>query len=438
MTAKCRTTLKNTTCAPTAQEPQTVSCTPFDTCLSFGRTLHFDGNCLSARGTPNTLDGWYGEVQVVNGCIVAARPVELPTYTPAPCAPAAGPCGGDTGGGSNTGCPPISPNVKNLSYCDNGALMSELVFGTLDGISKTGTGTRNDPLNLSASGGSGGGTTYITAGSPEAITISGNGSLIDSYIIGMTNSALAAGVHGDITTDPWGRIIAYSPPDGGAIQTLMDGVGTTATSAGGIGRIDIKNTGVTAAPYVFGGYTASINAQGQTTSITRNITIAPGVYRLGAFDATLTETGSISKIVATTPTTAGVATTFTAQFTPDTGSNPGGTREIQITTPVDGLLYVEYHGYMGVFTGSSTIPGVTLTANGLYILIDDVKLPNPMLTLSLLDRPSSAVAKMARIGIRATTKSVIPAGTHIITIYGDVDLPLNAGFCKIDIVGRGE
>jgi hypothetical protein len=266
--------------------------------------------------------------------------------------------------------------------------------------------------------------------------LTGSGSLTDAYIIGMQNSPLAAGTYGAFTTDPYGRVIGYdSTGDDGAIKSLLDGAGTTAVVGGGIGRIDITDTGVVSGSYVFGGYTATINSRGQTTAVQRNITLNPATYRLGGYDVTLTETGSVSAIVEAPVDPTGVPTTFVAQFEPDISS--GDTiREMQIVTPVSGLLYVEYHGYMGTFTGSATRPGMSLDANGMSILIDGAALPNAMLTLSA-NPDGESYSRLARVGIRATTAVEVPAGPHMITIQGDLNLAAYAGFCKVDVVGRG-
>jgi hypothetical protein len=216
---------------------------------------------------------------------------------------------------------------------------------------------------------------------------------------------------------------------------LLDGAGTTAVVGGGIGRVDITDTGVVSGSYVFGGYTSTINSRGQTVSVQRNITISPATYRLGIYDVTLTATGSVSAIAEVPVDTTGVPTTFVAQFEPE-DSLLETAREMQIVTPVSGLLYVEYHGYMGTFSGGETRPGMSLNANGMSILIDGAALPNAMLSLSANPDAESG-SRLARVGIRATTAVEVPAGPHMITIQGDLGMAAYAGFCKVDIVGRG-
>lgn len=102
MNTKCRIVPKNNRCTPEVIPPSLPSCEPFNVCLSFGRALHFNGNCFTVLGDVGIADGWYSEFQVINGCIVDARGAEIPVYTPAPCAPAAGPC--DDNGGEARHC----------------------------------------------------------------------------------------------------------------------------------------------------------------------------------------------------------------------------------------------------------------------------------------------------------------------------------------------
>lgn len=350
MVNRCRVTLKNNVCAPTTtvenNPSSSTACSSFSVCLGAGKTLKYDGQCFSIVGTTNIPDGWYGQVKIEDGCIVDAAIAPIPVYTPPPCAPAPG----EGGSGDTTTCADlVSPDSANLSYCSGGQLMTELIIGTQTGITITGKGTSHDPMNFVVS--ETGEPLYFTVSTPDVLTLTGTGTLIDPYILSMKNSPLGAGTHGEYTTDAYGRVIAYNPLDG-VITSAIDGVGTTVVSVSPILQIDLTNTGVTAANYLLGGYTGVVNSKGQFTNITQSINITPGVYNFGDYDATVNAQGSITKLEATTPTPGSNSGNKFVKFFP-TILEETDQRVMTIELAISSKLQVTYHGPAQVRIGGS-------------------------------------------------------------------------------------
>lgn len=289
--SNCRETPKNNKCAATTSNNtgSVNQCDGTSVCLSFGTSLVYDGNCWKVSGTPTVSDGWYDRVHVVNGCIVDADISPLPVYVPPPCAPT-----GSGGGGGGDTCGPLSPDPANLLVCNGTDLLGKLYFGTQVGLTVSGYGTATSPLEFTVT--SQAQQTYINTSTPDAISLTGSGTLADAYIIGLKTSPLAAGTYNGITFDAYGKAIAASSIDG--LTALTNGVGTTASVVAGVGKVDLANTGVTAGNYLLGGYTVSYNLQGQATSIGQTISIDAGTYTLGSWDVTVNAQGSITDIEA--------------------------------------------------------------------------------------------------------------------------------------------
>jgi hypothetical protein len=250
----------------------------------------------------------------------------------------------------------------------------------------------------------------------------------------MNMSPLAAGTYSGFTTDAYGRLIGYDASgDTAVVQTLISGAGTTASVAGGVGRVDVTDTGVASGTYAFGGFSATVNSRGQLINVVRDITLTPTAYRLGAYDVTVTDSGSISAIVAVPVDTTAVPTTFVAQFQGDI-NDPAPEREVQFTSPVDGYVHIHYEGYMGVYTGVNVYPGLRLNPAGFGVTLDGAPLARVLATVVSGTGTSNV---LGCVGIRATTAVPISAGTHIVTVYGDGVTNTADGFIKIDIVGLG-
>lgn len=420
---KCRKTPKNARCAPEPVESLPPLCDPFEVCLSFGRSLSFDGACVRLNGQSVIADGWYGEVHVVNGCIVDARQADIPVYTPPPCAPAATPCGEDDGGGSVV----LSPDVANLTTLTGNQLLTKLYYGPNEGITVSGSGTRNDPLmfRVTASDDSG---VFITSGSPDVLSIAGSGVQRDPYIFKLENSPVGAGTYGPFEIDSFGRVTGYNADAGGdGIQSLLDGNGTTVNALGaGVYRIDLEELEGVKGSYTFGGYTVTVDDTGRISGTKRGITLKEGTYTLGNYIVSVNAYGSITKIEkATTPVQPNV---FVAHYAAGEAST---TVTMQLTTDVPGYLHVEYTGYMG--TANAQTPGLQAGVQGISVAVDNIVIPGVLATLV----PSGTPGTMVCTGICGTTAGVITAGTHEVVVTGPEVMGQHAALLKCTVVGVG-
>lgn len=420
---KCRKTPKNARCAPEPVESLPPLCDPFEVCLSFGRSLSFDGACVRLNGQPVIADGWYGEVHVVNGCIVDARASDIPVYTPPPCAPATTPCNEGGNGGSVT----LSPDAANLTVLNGNQLLTKLHYGPNEGISVSGSGTRNDPLIFSVTAGEDSGV-FISSGSPSVLSVSGAGEQRDPYILKLSESPLGAGTYGPFEIDSVGRVIGYNADAGDdGVQSLLDGNGTTVNALGaGIYRIDLEEVEGVKGSYTMGGYTVTVDANGRVSGIKRGVTLKEGTYTLGNYTVSVNAYGSITKIEkATTPVQPNV---FVAHYA---ASEASTTVAMRLTTEVPGYLHVEYTGYMG--TANAQTPGLQAGVQGITVAVDNIAIPGVVATLV----PSGSPGVMACTGVCGTTAGVIPAGTHEVVVTGPDTMGQHAAMLKCTIVGAG-
>ncbi|HGB9753279.1 TPA: hypothetical protein ACIYX1_004974 [Escherichia coli] len=420
---KCRKTPKNARCAPEPVESLPPLCDPFEVCLSFGRSLSFDGACVRLNGQSVIADGWYGEVHVVNGCIVDARASDIPVYTPPPCAPAATPCDEGGSGGSVT----LSPDAANLTVLNGNQLLTKLHYGPNEGISVSGSGTRNDPLIFSVTAGEDSGV-YISSGSPDALSVSGAGEQRDPYILKLSESPLGAGIYGPFEIDSVGRVIGYNADaSGDGVQSLLDGDGTTVNALGaGVYRIDLEELEGVKGNYTMGGYTVTVDANGRVSGIKRGVTLKEGTYTLGNYTVSVNAYGSITKIEkATTPVQPNVFVTHYAAGEAST------TVAMQLTTDVPGYLHVEYTGYMG--TANAQTPGLQAGVQGITVAVDNIAIPGVVATLV----PSGSPGVMACTGVCGTTAGVVSAGTHEVVVTGPDIMGQHAAMLKCTIVGVG-
>lgn len=425
--SNCRKQRTNTQCGTTTvQEPsQQNACDPINVCLSFGRSLVWSGNCPEVRGQPTIEDGWYGQVQVVDGCIVDAREAALQIYTPAPCAPAASPCSEGSGGGSVA----LNPEACNLLTMTSGMLSARLYFGDSSGVTVSGCGTQNDPLVLTASS-SGGSTTYVKSGSPMAIGVEGDGSLADPFTISLTTVDFEAGWHGVYEIDTYGRITGYDASRGGVIEGVSDGDGIKLSVDAGVLTADLLDLDKkVSGQYTTGGYTYTIDQKGRVTAVRRDIEIDEDTYQLGAYKVTVNAYGSITGIAPVNEDNTAIPDTFVGSFRGQAGSADND-REMTFTTDLDGPLHVEYRGALGTTTLE---PGVYMTVPAGYAMaIDGTAMPDQMIEVAGGSNGNTIIS------IRATTMNSVAAGQHTVTVSSPTSVVTQKdGFIRAQIVGRG-
>lgn len=425
---KCRTTRKNQHCGvEVVQEPSSTPCDSINVCLGFGRSLVWSGNCYEVRGTPTIEDGWYGQVQVVDGCIVDARAASVPVYTPAPCAPAAAPCG-DSGSTSVT----LNPDACNLLTYTSGMLDARLYIGDTTGVTVTGCGTANDPLRFAVSVDSD--SVFVKSGSPDVIGVEGDGSASSPFTISMTYGSLNAGWHGSYEIDMYGRVIGFDSSRTGLIDGVSDGAGIELVVEAGILTANLKDVGVTAGQYTTGGYTYTVNSRGQVTNIRRDITITEDTYSFGSCNVTVNAYGSITRVEPASVSTSAITDTFVGQFHGVSGSGDT-TREMTFTTALDGPLHVEYRGRIGL---TAYDPGMHMSLpGGISLAVDGTVMPDPIIEVVGINNNNDG-ANNTVVAIRATTMNSVAAGQHTVTVTAQTGIITQSdGFMRVQIVGRG-
>lgn len=394
---KCRTKEKNTRCNDTKiMSTADNSCAAFEVCLGAGRVLTFNGRCFSVQGSSSIPDGWYSEVQIVNGCIVAAKERDVPTYTPPPCAPAPGACGDNSTGVPTL--PPLSPDICNLITNTGGELLAALQVQAGEGVTISGCGTQTSPLIISAE--TSDTAIYINSSTPSVLRVTGSGTLADAYQIGLVTSPLAAGQYGAYTVDMYGRIVGYDATANDGIQAVSPGRGVDVqTISSGVVQISTTDTGVQEGTYLTGGYETSVAADGRITGYRQAIEIAAGAYQLGDYTVTLNSQGSVTSI--TTAPLGLSSQKFVAMFRSDAGTE----RVMSFTTDVDSQFYIIYKGMFAPAQPGAG-HGIQFTDNLLRITIDGVAM-----TGGAVEYMPDGTAGLP-VAYYVLTAGVFPAGEH--------------------------
>lgn len=395
----CRKSPKPTQCEPEKigkrKPPQ---CKPFQVCLPFGRSLKFDGACLTVEGTPTIEDGEYGVIVVENGCIVDARPNPVCEYTPPACTSAAAACS------STSSDITLQTGVCNLLSLDaSGRLGAFLTVEAGDNISISGCGSSSSPLKITANVDVDT-SVYIQTESSQQLTVSGSGTASDPYVIGLVE-VIEAGTYGDFQVDEYGRVTKYTDPSTSSIVTVQGGNGIDVVTASGAAIITLAESGVETGDYQVGGYVFTLDLAGRVTEATRNITVTAGSYDMHDWLVTVNSYGSI--------------TGFTAYERPVTNHAVAHAVTLDVTTDVTGYLYVVWRGAMSVSASSATpyayVDGssyMTCTIEG----EDTTTTVSNALGRLVSTSSSSTSTSYSLVEWRGRSVAQLPAGTYTVTV----------------------
>lgn len=265
----CRKTIKQTDCGQKLESQHPSVYPEFSVCLPFGRQLVWDGTGLRLNGTAQIADGSYGLITVQNGCITGAAEQPACEYTPAPCTPAATPCGGGGSGQSTGGSVVLQPSADNLLTTDpQGRLGVSLAVSGSDGIKVEGTGTATDPLRFSYDVSVNDFSTYLNSGN-DAIRVTGQGTSEAPYTITHKDNAetLGPGEYGGFTIDSYGHVTAYEEQVA-SITQIQGKPGVTVTTSGTLVTIGVPLYNI-GGDYQLGAYTVHIEPYGTVSSISR-------------------------------------------------------------------------------------------------------------------------------------------------------------------------
>lgn len=416
MNDMCRKMLRKTQCEPVSVgESSSPLCQPFSVCLPFGRRLVFNGECMSVEGTPNISDGEYGVIIVENGCIVGARPNPVFEYTPGPCAPAASPCGGSEGGSIN-----LAPGICNLLSLDaSGRLGAFLTVTAGEGVSVSGCGTTGSPLVISSKPADAQ-RTYVQSEDTSAITVNGDGTMTNPYVIGLGRVSLAAGDYGGFTIDEYGRVVAYKDPGSRNVTAVIEGPGIKVINQDGIATISLAESGIDAGQYLCGGYLLGFDLAGRVITIRQSIQLDEQQFDPFHNQIAVNELGSIIGVVPIIRETANIGRHHTAAI--------GTTVSDTITTDRRGSIYVTWYGYEPIttLTPTNTYPNNVYTDRAGAVLqatIGEIRLMDVMGKFVKYEAPTTdpgggtgTTATQALIEFRAKTPGYMDPGTYTIEI----------------------
>ena len=195
------------------------------------------------------VNGTYGSVTIVDGCIVDAQDEHLPVYTPPTC------CDGDTGGGGGTNTElNILPDVCNLLKKVGGEYYVKPVFSNTSSATWSGCGTTGDPFELIIPT-----SETITINGFKCIDVTNTG---NAYVVSHTSNPIAAGIHDGITVDECGHITDVNLD---SFDQLEGKPGSAIVVTGG--EISIQPSPAEGS-YQLGGTTITVDAEGRVTAIT--------------------------------------------------------------------------------------------------------------------------------------------------------------------------
>lgn len=197
----CKRTLRKDCSKSTTKDTVLPPC-PSVTFCAGNQTITFDGRCVTAvpRGY-QIPDGTYTSVTFQDGCVVGVGDAPVAQYTPNQCCPAPGP-GDLSGSGEEVR---ISNNPSNL-LVRNADGLSVMPNFRGRGISITGSGTVNDPFILSTDSTSGGGGSFIASGTPESLSVSGEGTSAQNPMLISMLPVVTGGKKNGISFNDYGQI----------------------------------------------------------------------------------------------------------------------------------------------------------------------------------------------------------------------------------------
>lgn len=405
-------------------------------CLPFAGRIWADGNGVhGVKGTNLPPDGVYGKVVIANGCIIGVEEEDVPLYTGSPCAPLPGDCGsGGTTGGGTSGSGTGSGSGSGGCICDltpssaSGNLFATDAAGRPlvrcyvqagSGITVTGNGTLANPYIVSAGSASGGSGVsvspiYIRSGN-EAITVTGSGSRTDPFVIShkMGESATINGM----TFDNYGHLTGVSAVSSGGNKGVTAVIGQNGIEAATDNNTGIVTIGLSANPnnligaYTFGGYNVSVDNWGRIYGIDRAIDLgASHVVTCGDTKLTINALGSITAVEGGSSGGGGDTTPEPTPTPTPTPSGGGGGGCV--------VMYEYFFNRLGDrfspsfffnFTWPSDSGAYAVVENNLHSGDYDGAIP---ITLDIDGTPMTGDE-----GVPYTWPATIAAGQHRLTVY---------------------
>lgn len=219
----CRQTSKQTVCSGQSDSSGSSEAAHYDSfnlCLPFGASLSYDGTGLKYT-EPKNISGT-GLVKVIEGCVTDLVAEEVPIYTPPPCTPAVSPC--DDSGSSTSGSGVIlsSDSSNLLTWDSSGYLLGALNVRAGSNITITGAGTATDVMVISGSIEPN--DTFVTAGTPNLITVTGQGTQASAYNISHVRQASSPAQSTGLVVDDGGHVVSYEPPTTAGLITSVVGI----------------------------------------------------------------------------------------------------------------------------------------------------------------------------------------------------------------------
>jgi len=274
-----------------APEPY-PSGTAFEVCLGLGRTLAYDGQVLSLQSQTPPPDGTYTQFTIVNGCITEVGQAPLPVYTPPACTPNPIPCAGGSGGAAATPEPsPLAGNLFTYDASQRPLVQFNAVEGT--GIDLQGDGTASNPMRITCTV-SPTANAYTASGTPDKIGVTGSGTQTQPYLISHLTAG-TAGTYGGLTVDAYGHVTSYNVPSGPAISNILDSADITVTRVNGTAQLYLSSA-IADGWRVIGGMNVQ-TTKGRIVAMTQIVNAPSGTYQFGDYQATFNTQGLMTDLV---------------------------------------------------------------------------------------------------------------------------------------------
>lgn len=319
-------------CPETPEEPDIQPCADWSVCLPFGGRLYTKDGCVIAEGGNPPADGVYGKIIIANGCIAGVEPLES-------CLDNIAPCVGNPAGCGETAEQALQPSDAPGNLYATDVIGRPLVRCTIRGgkdITVTGDGTTANPYIISAAA-IDVASVYLTSEN-DAIEVRGSGTYANPFALahkkGMQTTV------GGMTFDAYGHLIDTG--EGSAnkgITGIVGGQGIAAeTSDIGMATVSLqKPARPKSGSYLMGGWKLELDDYNRVFDVTREIEIPAATYPFGAYDVSLTSTGSIHEIA---PGDNGIGTAYI--FNWPAGATPilrSATFSLRFGTALGGVLY---------------------------------------------------------------------------------------------------
>ena len=288
-------------CVPVPRAAQAWS-----VCLPWGGRIWSDGNGVYATPGSPPPDGTYGTITIAGGCIVGVGPVEVPLYTGSPCAPLPGNCGRAATAAVADAAPvalladePPSLMQGNLYTQDPAGrpLVRCYIEAGVD-ITVSGDGSLTNPYVISAPNISV--TPVRLKSANDAISVTGDGTIAKPFVVDHKEGRPIS--KDGFVFDRYGHLVdVNSGSVNQGVQAILPGNGISVKPnlETRIPEVSVQRpAGDVQGEFMFGGVMGRLDDLGRFQTITQAIDFGGNqTVHMGVYDVSLNAYGSITGIV---------------------------------------------------------------------------------------------------------------------------------------------